>query len=152
MRLGVLPHAALARKMLSAKLTLVLAFGQVLCLMCDHLLVGIEALQYTKMNPSLEKVPLVCPRESSCFFSSLIRPSQFEGCRRIKWRNFSTCTMLTRQNKEGFFEGQEEKLEQRERKKERVSELGNNNFASFFSATKKVSKALQQQKAEVSSF
>lgn len=42
--LGVLPHAALARKMLSTQFALVLAFGQVLRLVGYHLLVGIEAL------------------------------------------------------------------------------------------------------------
>lgn len=44
MSLGVLPYAALARKMLSAQFTLVLALGQVLRLMGHHLLVGVEAL------------------------------------------------------------------------------------------------------------
>jgi hypothetical protein len=43
--LGVFPHAALARKMLSTQFALVLAFGQVLRLVGYHLLIGIEALR-----------------------------------------------------------------------------------------------------------
>lgn len=44
MRLGVLPHAALARKMLSTQFALVFALGQMFRLVGHHLLVGIEAL------------------------------------------------------------------------------------------------------------
>lgn len=54
MRFGVLPHTALARKMLSTQLALVLAFGQVLRLMGYHLLVGVEALSKTgKRNSTI---------------------------------------------------------------------------------------------------
>lgn len=50
MRLGVLPHAALARKMLSAQFALVFALGQMFRLVGHHLLVGIEALLTRKQR------------------------------------------------------------------------------------------------------
>lgn len=50
MCLGVLPHAALARKMLSTQFALVFALGQMFRLVGHHLLVGIEALLTRKVG------------------------------------------------------------------------------------------------------
>lgn len=55
MRLGVLPHAALARKMLSAQFALVFALGQMFRLVGHHLLVGIEALSARKQRSARSK-------------------------------------------------------------------------------------------------
>lgn len=59
MRLGVLPHAALARKMLSTQFALVFALGQMFRLVGHHLLVGIEALLARKQRCSMRKVKVV---------------------------------------------------------------------------------------------